>query len=353
MLVYRKNTDKIRNSAEFIIATLGGGKPGEDVVFISDSACRENAFTLADVSRELGLNPVVIDIDSFGRDARYLSMKVMKPLKAAILASDLSFMLTDQMLTDFGMFLGNSDECDTALLGANRRFTLEARGLEEWDLDREEILHSRERTEKLTDLLRKGGLLKVTTERGTSFECDMGRGTDAIYPVMAILPFYAETAVIPRTGFFNGKLVVDGASQCAYAQRGFPVRPAVPGHQELYMEPLVIELKDGVVSGYSGPRIQVERLEKWMYSSTPNAVLADEIGIVTTTSPENDKYGWLIDGTHQTHCVHVALGNNTRRGEIIHAPEHCDFDMHEPTITLDGKILYQSRLFNDELIFNG
>jgi len=351
MLVYRKNTDKIRNSAEFIIATLGGGKAGENVVFISDSVCRENAFILADVSRELGLNPVVIDIDSFGRDERYLSMKAMMPLKAAILASDLTFMLTDQMLTDFGMFLGNSDECDTALLGANRRFTLEARGLKEWDLNREEILHYRERTERLAELLRKGGLLKVVTERGTSFECEMGGGTEAIYPVMAILPFYVETAIIPKAGFFNGKLVVDGASQCAYAQRGFPIRPAVPGHQELYMEPLVIEIRDGGVSGYSGPRIQVERLEKWMYSSNPNAVLADEIGIVTTTSPENDRYGWLIDGTHQTHCVHVALGNNDRRGEVIHAPEHCDFDMHNPTITLKRKVLYQNSLFNDAFIF--
>ena len=118
------------------------------------------------------------------------------------------------------------------------------------------------------------------------------------------------------------------------------------------MEPLSITLDHGKVTGFSGPKIQCERLEKWMYSSQPNADQADEIGLVTCTSPENDRFGWLIDGTHQTHCVHVALGNNvSRRSEIIHAPEHCDFDMHDPKIEINGKVIYEKRFFNDELIF--
>ncbi len=351
MTIFQDRTERIRRNGRFIIETLGGGKSGEDVVFIADSQCRENAFALSDTALELGLHPAVIDIDSFGREQRYLKMPVMKPLRSAILNSDLAFMLCDQMLTDFGMFLGNRDECDTALLGHNRRFTLEARGLTEWDADPVKILHERERTVRLADLLRKGGLLHVTTERGTDFTCEMGTGTDAIYPVMAILPFYVETAVIPKRGAFNGVLAVDGASQCAYAQRGFPIRPGVPGIQEIFMEPLKMEIKDGEVCGYSGPAIQCERLEKWMYGSRPEAKLADEIGIVTTTAQENDRWGWPIDGTHQTHCVHVALGNNTRRGEVIHAPEHCDFDMHDPVITLNGETLYSGREFNDGLIW--
>jgi len=47
----------------------------------------------------------------------------------------------------------------------------------------------------------------------------------------------------------------------------------------------------------------------------------------------------------------VALGNNARRDEVIHAPEHCDFDMHDPVVMLDSKTLYAKREFNDELIF--
>ncbi|MBO4303249.1 MAG: hypothetical protein J6A21_01550, partial [Lentisphaeria bacterium] len=114
---------------------------------------------------------------------------------------------------------------------------------------------------------------------------------------------------------------------------------------------LEIDIKDGKVTHFAGPEVQMQRLEKWMYTSTPHADLADEIGLVTATSRENDQFGWLIDGTHQTHCVHVALGNNNRRGEVIHAPEHCDFDMHDPRIELEGKILYEKGVFNDALIF--
>ena len=349
--IYQTNTERVRRNGKFIIETLGKGKKGENAVFICDGDCRENALALSDVAYELGLNPIVIDIDTFGRERRFLKMPVMKPLQAAILSCDVAFMLSDQMLTDFGMFLGNSDECDSALLGHSRRFTLEARGLMQWDVDEEKVLRDRERTERLAELLNKGGLLHVTTERGTDFSCEMVKGTDAIYPVMAIIPFYVETAIIPALGAFNGHLVVDGASQCAYAQRGFPIRPGVPGYMETCMEPLEIDIKDGKVTHFAGPEVQMQRLEKWMYTSTPHADLADEIGLVTATSRENDQFGWLIDGTHQTHCVHVALGNNNRRGEVIHAPEHCDFDMHDPRIELEGKILYEKGVFNDALIF--
>ncbi len=349
--VYLNYAERVRKNGKFIIKTLGKGKKGENAIFICDAGCRDNALALADVAYELGLNPIVIDIDTFGRERRYLTLPVMKPLKAAILSCDVAFMLTDQMLTDFGRFMGNSDETDSTLLGHSRRFTLEARGLMQWDVDEARILHDRERTVRLTELLQKGGLLEVTTARGTRFSCEMVKGTDAIYPVMAIIPFYVETAVIPALGAFNGRLVVDGASQCAYGQRGFPVRPGIPGNMETCMEPLVIDIKNGKVRSFSGPEVQVKRLEKWMYTSNPHADLADEIGLVTATSMENDKYGWLIDGTHQTHCVHVALGNNARRKEVIHAPEHCDFDMHDPRITLNKKVLYDKGAFNDTLIF--
>ncbi|MDD4099074.1 MAG: hypothetical protein PHC30_09905 [Lentisphaeria bacterium] len=351
MKVFRENSARIRRNAEFILRDLGGCRPGEHLLLIADDASRENALALADVARELGLHPLVADIDSYGRGQRYLAMPSLRPLRAAILASDAAFMLTDQMLTDFGLFLGDGDAMDASLTGAGRRYTLEARGLPEWDLRPEEIIHFRERTSRLHDLLQRGGLLRVRTARGTDFSCDMASGTDGMYPVLGILPFYAEVAVIPKLGCFNGVLMVDGASQCAWAQRGFPIRPAVPGHQELYLEPLRIDIRDGRVTGCSGPAAQVERLEKWMYESSPHADLADEIGLVTTTARENDQYGWLIDGTHQTHCVHVALGNNTRRGELIHAPEHCDFDMHDPEITLDGRLLYAEGEFHDEVIF--
>ena len=79
MLIFNHNTERIRKNARFIICGLGAGKPGENVLFICDSDCRDNAFILSDVALESGLHPLVIDIDSFGREEkRYMGMPVLK-----------------------------------------------------------------------------------------------------------------------------------------------------------------------------------------------------------------------------------------------------------------------------------
>ncbi len=351
MRIYCKGNERIWKNAEFILKDLASGKPGESVVVVADSHSYTNARALCDCARDIGMQAIVIDIDMYGSRERYLKMPVIAPLKAAILNADICFMVTDQMLTDYGMFLGNSDDCDKALLGKSRRYTLEARGMSEWDFDPQEILHYRERTEKLLVWLKKARRLRVTTALGADFTCEVGAKPAGMYAVMAIIPFYAEVAIVPNSGNVTGKLVVDGASQCAYGQRGFPIRPAIHGYQELYKQPLVINLEHGVVTDYSGDPVQVARLRKWIETSVPKANIADEVGLVTTTSLENDKYGWYLDGTHQTHSVHVALGNNTRRNEVIHAPEHVDFDMHDPVVELDGDVIYKDGVFNDALIF--
>ena len=88
-----------------------------------------------------------------------------------------------------------------------------------------------------------------------------------------------------------------------------------------------------------------------METSEPRANVADEVGIVTTTSRENDTYGWIVDRTHQSHTLHVALGNNHRRGEIIHGAEHVDFDIHDPTMAIDGQTFCTNGVFDDEPVF--
>ena len=80
--IYQNHTERVRRNGKFIIETLGQGKKGENAVFICDAQCRENALALADVANELGLNPIVIDIDTFGRERRYLKMPVMKQARS-------------------------------------------------------------------------------------------------------------------------------------------------------------------------------------------------------------------------------------------------------------------------------
>jgi hypothetical protein len=353
MKIFCKGNEKIWRNAKFILEDLAEGKKGDNIVVIADSVSYVNARALCDCAKELGMNSIIIDIDLYGGSERYMKFPVMEPLRAAILNSNITFMVTDQMKTDFGIFLGNTDECDIALMGVGKRFTLEANGMSEWDFDPKEVLNYRKRTLKLYDWLKVADTVHVTTKKGSDFTCKVGARPDGMYPVMTIIPFYAEIAIVPKIGDMSGVVVADGASEYAYSQRGFPIRPAFPGHQELYREPMKLVFDKGVLVKYSGDPEQTRRLETLLKTVVPAPTLCDEVGLVTTTSIENDMYGWQVDGTHQTHTVHVAIGNNFRRGEVIHAPEHVDFDMHDPVIEVDGQIIYKDRKFNDELIFRG
>ncbi len=350
-LLYYKDNKKIDENAEFVLTEIAGAKKGDNIVVIADSVSYVNGRALCDCAIMHGMNAMIIDIDMYGGKAGYMKLPVMDPLKHAILNSDIAFMVTDQMKTDFGRFLGNRDECDTALLGHNKRFTFEANGMAEWDLNREEVLLNRKRTLALFEWLKRAKTLHITTKRGTDLLCRIRDSIDGMYPVMAIIPFYSEIAIIPSINSVNGIAVIDGASQCAYDQRGFPIRPNRPGYQEIYKEPLELVFKDSMLTDYQGDPVQTGRLTQLLNSVDPKPDICDEIGIVTTTSIENDIYGWLIDGTHQTGCLHVALGNNRRRKEIIHSTEHVDFDMHDPAIEVDGIIIYKDSRFNDEAIF--
>ena len=347
---YVKKSDVIFENARSVMENIVEAKAGENMVVIADSDCFSYAAVLCQVGREMGVKSIIIDIDHYGGKEKYMQLPIMEPLRQAILHADISLMLTDQMKTDFGRFLGG-DATDASLVAGSRRFTFEATGMEAWDLDMDRILADRKRTLALYEWLKKANEIRITTKRGTDITCKVGDAPDGMYPVMGIIPFYAEVAIVPSFNSVNGVVIADGASEFAYGQRGFPIRPAFAGHQELYKETMKLVFKDSMLVDYDGDPVQKARLTKLLADVDPKPDICDEVGLVTTTSIENDMYGWRVDGSHQTHCIHVALGNNRRRGEIIHSDEHVDFDIHEPILTVDGITVYENGVFNDAVIF--
>lgn len=347
---YMKACDKIFDNARQVLEGIVQLRAGENMVVIADSDCFSYASVLCRVARDMGANSITIDIDPYGGQEKYMNLPVMPPLRQAILHADVALMLTDQMKTDFGRFLGGIDDTDASLVAGSRRFTFEATGMEAWDLDMQRIEQDRKRTLALYQWLQSAGQIRVTTARGTDFTCEVGKRPDGMYPVMGIIPFYAEVAIVPAMGTVHGTVVADGASEFAYGQRGFPIRPAFAGHQELYKEPMKLSFRDSMLVSYDGDPVQRDRLTKLLKDVDPKPDLCDEVGLVTCTSIENDMYGWRVCGSHQTHCIHVALGNNRRRGEIIHSTEHVDFDVHDPCISVDGTVIYEHGKFHDDII---
>lgn len=345
-----QNLDLALENARFILQELCSVQSGASAVFVADGESFGNARVLAMQAKSLGANGIIIDIDHFRDEKGFLQVPQMQPLRQAILHADMAFLVANQKRTNFGRILGNRDETDKSLLKTSRRFTLEANGMDQWRLDRKRIARDRDRTEALFRMLQKSQELRITSPLGTDLTCRVGGAPDGMYPVMNIIPFYGEVAIVPAMGTVNGVFICDGASEFAYHHRGFPIRPNFPGHNELWCKPLALTFRDSVLVSYEGDPVQTQRLDRLMTDIDPKPDLCDEVGLVTATSPENDRFGWLVDGTHQTHCVHVAIGNNRRRGEIIHSKEHVDFDMHRPTVSVDGQVIYSGGEFNDDLV---
>ncbi|MBE7025065.1 MAG: hypothetical protein E7408_03305 [Ruminococcaceae bacterium] len=350
MYLYR-DMEKIRENATFVLREIAQAQPGDNILVIADSESYSNARALCDVARECGYNAVILDVDMYGGQEGYDNIPIMEPVRQAILHADITFMTTPQIKTGFSTYLGSRDEGDESLLGKSKRFTFESGGMEEWNINKEEVLANRRRALALYAWLQKAKEIHITTKRGTDLYCAIHRGLDAMYPVMGIIPFYSEVAVIPSLGTVNGTVVADGASERTRNQRGFPIRPNMPTHNELYKEPMRLVFKDSILTDFSGDAVQADRLRVLLEEVSPKADLCDEIGLVTTTSPENNMYGWKVDGSHQINCIHVAIGNNRRRGEIIHSTEHVDFDVHDPMVEVDGECILKDGKFNDDIIF--
>ncbi|MDD3335519.1 MAG: hypothetical protein PHI98_08370 [Eubacteriales bacterium] len=345
--------ERLQHNALFLLCKIAGAKRGETVAIIQDDTTKDYARALAECALSMGLRPLQIDISPYAGETRYTAysnMPLINPLRAAIEAADICLMTTEQKNTDFSLFLHDPDACDISLLGENRRYTVDVTGMEHWEIDEEELLQMRQRTRRLVNALKRGRRIHVTTALGTDFAADVGTKPHGIYPVLGIVPLYGEVAVVPSAGGVTGKLVVDGASQFAYGSSPYPIRPHFPGGDELERPPLLIELQAGKVVRYDGDAAQVERLRQWMYEAEPYADMADEVGLVTTRSLDNDRYHWLIDGTHQSRCVHVALGNANHTNTLIHGKKHIDFDMHAPTITLDGLLICQDGIYLDDAV---
>ena len=348
MNFYTQNSKAFGN-AEFVLKEIAQAKKGDNIVILADRESYENARALADTAKALGMHVFIADVDMYGGEEGYDHLPVMEPLRQAILHADITFMTTPQIKTGFTMYLGSQKDGDASLTAGTKRFTLEAGGMGQWNIRRDEILRNRERAMKLFSWLKHAKQVHITTARGTDLTCDVS-APDGMYPVLGIIPFYSEVAIVPAIGSVSGTAVIDGASERAYHQRGFPIRPNIPGHREIYMEPIRLHFVKSELVQYEAPEIQKQRLDTLMEKVDPQPRWCDEIGLVTTTSVENDEYGWTVDGSHHTRCVHVALGNNTNRKEIIHAKEHIDFDMHDPSIWIDQKQICSHGQFLDPAI---
>ena len=324
----------LRN-ARIVLQASCRAQPGESLVILMDEALRPCAPALAEAAVALGLLPAVIDITHFTGSPAYRQGRLLEPLRAAIRAADIVIANTrdvhDALRADYGRLLGEPDAHDLSLSAERRWVYLQPGGMASWDVEPEEVARLRERTLRLLDLLRRARAGRITSALGTDFTFSLAPPM-AANPILGIVPFYAEVAVVPSLPGTGGVLIVDGPSQ-------LDVRPAA----ETGRIPLRIEVRAGRMIAADGDPEQLQRLQRFVASGDPPADAVDEVGILTTHFVENDLYYWS-DGTHHHDRVHVALGNNVRRDVVVHGPRHMDLEIGKPTIAIDGLTIVRDGL---------
>lgn len=339
-------------NAEFFLTRIVEGKPGESIVFIANEFTYPETELMAICSRKLGMKPFIIDLSVYGinwfmkEDFEYIPA-----IRACIESADIC--VTTCMT--FAKLLGSSKAMDGILTGKQRCFAYWAHFMQEWEFDQKKVLMAHKRPLPLRELVEKSKVLHLTTAKGTDITCQVGQDKmNSIYEVCAIVPFFSEVAIIPKYGTVSGVAVVDGASSRVKGEESVALRINEFGNRDINLAPTVMKFDKGVLTSLEGDPLHVNRIEKWINSFDPIADRVDEVGLVTCTDRINDDYQWRVfnDGSHHSNSFHIALGNNvSEREEIVHAKAHCDFDIYDPVMELDGHIIYKDGEFDDEYIF--
>lgn len=342
---YSGFTKRGLQNAEFFLEKIVEGKRGETIVFIANEFTYPETTLMSLCAKQLGMKPFIVDLSIYGINwFMPEDFEFIPALKSAIEAADIC--VTTCMT--YAKLLGSSKNMDAILTGEKRCYAYWSHFMQEWEFDQNEVLMGRKRCVPLRDLLKKSKILHLTTPKGTDLTCEVGiENMNAIYEVLAIAPFFAEVAIIPKYGTVNGIAVIDGASSKGLINNEF-------GKRELNLEPIRMTIKDSVVTDMTGNPLHMERINKYIHDFDPIADHIDEVGIVTCTATINDDYQWRIwnDGSHHSNSFHIALGNNvSERSDVVHAKAHCDFDMWNPVMELDGHIIYKDGKFDDDYIF--
>ena len=356
----RNLTQKFIKNATIALRDSCRGKKGETVLVLTDKdpqrvSC---AQALEVAALEMGMKPMIMDASAFSNfchddsfihnDQKYptdkaeLQSRIWKPLKAAAETADIVICMRSPGLTlTYANLFGVPHIDDVYRTGDDRRMEYEYTNMENWNITSESVRRLRPRTLWLNERLKTTKVVRITSPAGMDLSVPLHKGV-RWYPILGIVPLYAEVAIVPQLGpGMDGVIVVDGSTY-----RG--ARPPC----ETDRQPLRFVMKDGKVTEMSGDPEQVARMKKLDADNSPAGFTLDEVGLVTTDIADNDTHwtsGRFDNGTHSHNCIHIALGKNMSRKGVVHNNLHMDMDILRPTVALDGQVIIKNGIFVDSV----
>jgi leucyl aminopeptidase (aminopeptidase T) len=203
-----------------------------------------------------------------------------------------------------------------------------------------DLIHIKERTLALAQMVSEADKARVTSPAGTDLEIDIqGRPGLALQPIysapghFAIVPFYSEVACAPCEGRALGTVVVDGSIV------------GLSGLNGVVSDPIRWRVVEGRVVEVQGGR-EASVLAKDLPELGENADCLAELGIGTNFKMRDVLVGNRRDNAIFGH-VHLALGRNTDLGGQQWSPIHADFMTRNVKLELDGKpVIDQGRFIS-------
>ncbi|RDE07701.1 aminopeptidase [Pelagibacterium lacus] len=306
--------------AKKLVDVCANVQPGEYALVVTDM--RQDpalAQALASALAVAGANVQIMTTDVAKSD----SGAVPAPVAAAMRAADVVF-------TPVSVSLTHTEAVREACAGGTRVVALTQWSAEMMmgggiDADFAAI---EPRVREMARIWDEGETVAVTTAAGTDLSLDIrGRlGTP-----------HAKTGIV-RRGEFHPVPDIESPVSPVTAEGVIICDASIP-----YLgigvldEPVCVNVERGKVTSITGGHAARVVREQWEAFDNPNVYNIAEIGI--GMNPHCRLIGLMLEDEGVASTCHIGIGTSITLGGTVTAPCHYDFIMHDPTISVDGRVV--------------
>ncbi|TFG03671.1 MAG: hypothetical protein EU539_12020 [Promethearchaeota archaeon] len=305
--------------ARVIVETCMGIKKNEKVLIIFSSGFNKNAKLLAEEAEALGAKVTLTKVNN-------KDIQIEPPEEVSKLMLNSDVVMGVLPYSTIQLFLHMNARKAATDVGARVAGVPYIKP----DITSEDVYEITELTEKLSEILTRGNVAKITTKLGTDVILSIKDRISAPLRVRHVVPGawgavpeYAEAAIAPVEGTAQGIWIIDTMFEKVGAIK----------------TPVKITIKDGRAIKIEGAE-EADKIRNIIKSADENANNIAELGIGTNhtlktiTGTIGDK---MMKGT-----AHLAVGKNINMGGETYSDIHHDGVMKEVTIEIDGKTIIKN-----------
>ncbi|NLN17412.1 MAG: aminopeptidase [Firmicutes bacterium] len=311
------SSSKLFDAARVALDQCLGVRANETVLIVTDPGRWELALPFRKVAAQMGAEAILLEMD----ERKTHGSEPPELVAAAMAGADVVLAVTTKSLSHTkARKQATQAGARVASLPGITRETMERALFADY-----EVIAAR--SKEVAQILSRGEKVKITTPAGTDLTLSIkGREGQPDTGILhrpgefGNLPA-GEAYIAPVEGSAQGTLVIDGAMSGV----------------GMLKEPIVMEVRDGVVVDLQGP--DADALRGVLEGLGEAAYMIGELGVGT-----NDQAvicGQVLEDEKVLGTIHIAIGNNSFFGGTIQVASHHDGILREPTVVIDGELLLE------------